>query len=365
MASGATEQESQLLLPSGTWLIEGLIAAPTLLDQAMTFMDCTIVPPKDRLRSTPIFPGALSFQPTGDFPSVNSRPAEFEMTGAHVIATQVQASDCDEAFKIGLERFQRCAMALVITARVPAGGPIFASPEALVQVTLCYGPDGSTTGAPQSSKFGPIMTRPPTTANRTAAGFLDQVVGSHPELLGFLEHAYLADERAFLAFSRTDEEHALVEYCKVLEMIAGQVAREHKDAPVNRAGIEAKLAVAIETLRQGLDDDAPIHKHAELIRKAQLAIAAANLESQKKQIVAAGSILEVPVDILEVVDTIWRLRSSSASHAGGTVWSNDALPKARAAMIVYLSHFIVSRHLRDSGISIGDLIKQSGDDSTT
>jgi hypothetical protein len=185
------------------------------------------------------------------------------------------------------------------------------------------------------------------------------VLAGNPAIGKLLEHFYVADESAYLAFTRRDEEYALVDYCKVLEEISSQVAREHKEEVATQATIGREIEAVVETLRARLDKSSSLEAKASAVRDAQLAIAAANLESQKRQILKAGELLLVPSDVKPSLDRVWKLRSSTASHAGGGEWPSDALIEARIAAVIYLSHYVASRHVRDKGMTLKDAVEKN------
>jgi hypothetical protein len=228
----------------------------------------------------------------------------------------------------------------------------------LVQLTYAHDVSGTSYGPPAESKFGIVPTHAPSDANRWAAGLLEQVLAGNPSVGNLLEHFYVADESAYLAFTRRDEEYAVVDYCKVLEEISSQVAREHKEEILTQATIGRELEAIVAALRTRLDKASSIEAKASAVRDAQLAIAAANFESQKRQILKAGELLLVPSDIKPALDRVWKLRSSTASHAGGGEWPSDALVEARMVSMIYLSHFVASRHVRDQGMTLAEAVEK-------
>lgn len=339
------------------WHVEGLILAPTLLGaESVRFLGCVIFPGPTGPEWTPKEQGTLSLKPSGIAGLITARPAQAEMFTTHRIRTEVEAADSEQAFELAIPRFRRCAAGLLLSARVPVGGPINTAPECLVQPVVAQGNDGISYGAPRPYKFGALPTREPTQSNRLAAGLVEQLVGGYPVLANLLEQMYLADERAYLAFSQREEENALVDYCKILETIATDLAREHKQEQANQEAIQKEIDAIINRLRRFLEDSHPVRDNAVAVRNAQRDIAAANLESQKRQILKAGQLLMVPAEVEDTFGAVWALRSSTASHAGGGSWPSDALLNARIVTIIYLSHFIASRHVRDQGMTLAEAV---------
>jgi len=299
--------------PAEGWVIQALLVAAALPSQVcdLDIVNCTIYPLAEP-DSTPDRRegGSLSFVPT---PGVAAVGIEVEPPGLrlknamHVIETQVDEQDMDDALTAARSRFVLAA-AIFALASQPEWGPAFT----VHRLRPMGHEDGwrlppiatNITGIPMSSVDGDGFAR--------IVSLLTLIQRDAPtsQLLA-LWYAAMEYERRAVEF--VDLEHILIRYVKVFERVAKAMVNELRgavDAVAEKSAVDAELG----RLQPVLAGTKSTPNKANLVINVGRAIERIRLNGVGRQLDAAADALGLDEQTRAAGRRAWTARSTKAVH---------------------------------------------------
>jgi hypothetical protein len=325
-----------------SWLIEGVVLASALpFDGFGGLAQCSVGPIPSGELNAYYLPQLHAIPPPADQKTYEipfaAMANQIGFYALHRITSTVTASSLDAALAEAETRFRRTSVALAFT-----GSPIKA-PSCSVRIVRWQHLDEKTGAVIESGAPRPLVAEGRRTVEVVAfekmANAIDlAALAAGDEVLGRLFDTWYRAEQLYLVAARQDERRwAVLEYARLIEDIAKQVAPATtvENYAALMMGLKASLSAALSAAQTA-------EEVRLAVKGASNEMATIRGEVTKLQIAESGSTLDVGTEAAEAAQRTWDVRSRRAAHKAGAI-KEDEVYWAHASAGVYLEGYIQQR----------------------